>query len=112
LVSVPVLSEAMTLAELDSGQASDDSVSPRHPLDANRQHRSDNRWQPFRHCRHGQRHADNEHVEYGGQAPDLLDNNDRRDHHDGYGDDDYPQEFASPIELSLKRCCLVPCLLE
>ena len=45
-------------------------------------------------------------------AADILDNDDGRDHHNGDDDDDDPEEFACPIEFSLKWRSLVRCLLQ
>ena len=66
LVSVPVLSEAMTVAEPSvstAGQVADDGVPPRHALHADRQHGGDDRRQAFGHGGDRQRDAEDEHVE-------------------------------------------------
>ena len=65
-VSVPVLSDAMTLARserLDGAEVTHDGVSTRHALNADRQDGGHDRRQPFRHRRDRERHAEDQHVE-------------------------------------------------
>ena len=65
-VSVPVLSEAITLAEPSVSTAARwRTIALRRamrctPID---EHRRDDRRQPLRHRRDGERHAENQHVE-------------------------------------------------
>ena len=85
LVSVPVLSEAITVAEPSvstAGEVAHDGVAPRHALHAEREHGRHHRRQALGHRGDGQRDAQDQHVDERRDAAHLLDEDDRRDHHD------------------------------
>ncbi len=94
------------------GQVPDDGVAARHPLDANRQHRRDDRRQPLGHRRHGEGDPENQDVEQCRRSADVFDEDDRRNHHDGDRHDDDAQDLAGAIQLALQRRGLVGRLFQ
>jgi hypothetical protein len=59
--------------------------------------------QPLRHRCDRQGHAQDQHVEEGRQSAHVLDDDDRRDHHERDRDDHQSQALPDPIELVLER---------
>ena len=92
LVSVPVLSEAMTSPSRasrpppDAGRWRCRFAMRCTPIESTAGH---HRRQPFGHRRDRERHAEDQHVEERGEAAHILDQEDRRDHHhrDDHDDD-------------------------
>ena len=91
LVSVPVLSEAMTLAEPSVSTAARwRTMALRFAMRCTPRARTavTTAGKPSGHRRDRQRHAQDQHVEERRKAAHVLDENDRGDHHHGDDDDD------------------------
>ena len=86
---------------LDGRQVPHDGVASCHALDADREHRGDDRRQPFGHGRDGERDAEDQHVEECRRAAHVLDEDDGHDHDDRNGDTTRPRSL--PVRSS-SRC--------
>ena len=114
-VSVPVLSEAMTLAEPSVSTAARwRTIAFRLAMRCtpSDEHGGHHRRQAFRHRRDRERHAEDQHVEERREPAHVLDEEDRRDHHDGDDDDDDAEQLADAVELLLQRRGLLRRLLQ
>ena len=80
-----------------------DRVTPGHPLHADRENSRHDGWKALRYRRHGERHAENQHIENRGQAAHVFNDDDRRNHDDGDDHDHEAQHLARAIELPLQR---------
>ena len=114
-VSVPVLSEAMTLAEPSvSTAARCRTIAFRRamrctPIESTAVTTAGS---PSGTAATASATPEDQHVEDRGQPADVLDDDDRRDHDDGDDDDDEAEELAGAIELPLQRRGFVARLLQ
>ncbi len=97
---------------LDRAKVTHDGVSAGHALDADREDRRHDRRQPFGHRGNREGHAKDQHVEDCRQTADVLDEQNRHDHHDGDRDHHGAQHLADAVELLLERRRIVADIAE
>ena len=88
---------------LDRRQLLDDRVVPGHSLHAQREYDRQDRRQAFGHCRHGQRHAEQQHGNDVGGTADVRQQQDGDNHHVGNADNRQSQHAADASHLDLQR---------